>query len=464
MKRWFEVSREGLKELQMGKPKHFIARELIQNAWDEQTKVCSFGASWDKGKAIITVEDDNPTGFKDISDAFTLFKSTSKRSDPTKRGRFNIGEKQVLSICEEAVVATTKGTVIFDKQGRRMSKVKIERGSKITVWVKMTSEEFHEMMAIVRTYLIPKGIRFLVNGETMLYRQPYKTFQTTLLTEREINGSFAKTRRITDVCVHKSERSMLYELGLPVTEIDCQFSIDVQQKIPLSIDRDTVPNAYLKALYAEVLNVTYGDIEKDQSSATWVRLGMTDERVSKEAVRGIVVKRFGDKVAVANPFDPISVDDALSHGFNVVHGSELSKEEWENIRKAEAIKSSSELFGQSFTEAITIDPDENMEKVKWLALKIAKTVLGIDLTVRFVKSPKASVNAQFGDNVLTFNVSRLGKEFFSPAVSSKTIDLIIHELGHYAGNHTEASYHELLTKLAGELVTIALVNPAFYKI
>lgn len=32
-KSWFEASKEGLRELQEGKPKHFIARELIQNAY-----------------------------------------------------------------------------------------------------------------------------------------------------------------------------------------------------------------------------------------------------------------------------------------------------------------------------------------------------------------------------------------------------------------------------------------------
>ena len=52
-KSWFEVSKEGLKELQEGKPKHFIARELIQNAWDEQIKTCLFDAEWNNGKAKI---------------------------------------------------------------------------------------------------------------------------------------------------------------------------------------------------------------------------------------------------------------------------------------------------------------------------------------------------------------------------------------------------------------------------
>jgi len=107
-KSWFEVSRDGLRKLQEGKPKHFIARELIQNAWDEQTKVCFFNAGWNNGKAKIEVIDDNPSGFQDLADAFTLFKNTTKRNDPTKRGRFNIGEKQIISLCDETRISTTK--------------------------------------------------------------------------------------------------------------------------------------------------------------------------------------------------------------------------------------------------------------------------------------------------------------------------------------------------------------------
>lgn len=118
-KNWFEVSREGLRQLQAGKPKDFVVRELIQNAWDENITSCCLRISrCGKNLVEITVEDDSPEGFRDITHAFTLFAPTYKRKDPEKRGRFNIGEKQVLAICESAVISTTKGTVIFDSQGR----------------------------------------------------------------------------------------------------------------------------------------------------------------------------------------------------------------------------------------------------------------------------------------------------------------------------------------------------------
>lgn len=461
---WFDVSREGLKELQSGKPKHFIARELIQNAWDEQIKSCLFNAKWERGIAVIEVEDDNPTGFRELSDAFTLFKTTPKRSDPAKRGRFNIGEKQVISMCEKAEIVTTKGTVIFDKKGRRMARAKREVGSKITIWLRMAKGEFEEIVEVVKRYLVPQYISFLVNGEEIVYRKPYKIIETSLLTEVETNSIFSRVWRKTTVNIHKANgKSMLYELGLPITEIDCQFDLDVQQKVPLSIDRDTVPVSYLKTLFAETLNVTYQDVESENSSALWIRQGMGEKRIGEEAVKGIVEKRYGEKVVVANPFDPISIDDALASGYNVVHGSELSKEEWENIRKAEAIKSSTELFGHGFADSTGYEPTEEMKKVEILAKKIANRLLGIDLRVSFIKS-EATVAAEFGNNTLTFNITRLGVKFFTQTVSQETLNLIIHELGHCAGNHTEKSYHKLLTKMAGQLIMIALTEPNFFKV
>ena len=464
-KSWFEVSKDGLKELQEGKPKHFIARELIQNAWDEQTKVCSFNAQWNNGQATIEVTDDNPTGFRDLSDAFTLFKTTTKRSDPAKRGRFNIGEKQVFSLCEKATISTTKGSVIFDKQGRRMSSIKQATGSKITIVVKMTKADFNEMLVIVKQYLVPENISFFVNGEKITYRKPYKIITASLVTESEINGIFAKTQRKTDIHILKTDsKPMIYEMGLPVSEINCQFDLDVQQKVPLSIDRDTVPESYLKALFAEVLNATYQDVTSETSSEVWIRQAVGDKRISTEAVKGIVNKRYGDKVVVANPFDPNSIDDALSHGYNIVNGSEMSKEEWENIRNAGAMPSSTDLFGKGIAPSTPCSPTPQMEKVAILAKKIAHRLLGIDLHVHFIKSPQASESANFGCNTLTFNVSRLGNSFFSQPVSEETINLICHELGHHAGNHTESAYHELLTKMTGQLVMIALTEPVFFEV
>ena len=108
------VDTKGLRALQEGKPKTFIINELTQNAWDEDIKYCKLDISYKDGLVTLIVEDDSPEGFKDLRHAFTLFADTYKRKDATKRGRFNLGEKQVVVCSESTVIETTKGTVIFD--------------------------------------------------------------------------------------------------------------------------------------------------------------------------------------------------------------------------------------------------------------------------------------------------------------------------------------------------------------
>jgi len=464
-KNWFEISTKGLKVLQAGKPKHHIVRELVQNAWDEETTHCEVNLSYNKGLAQISVIDDNPEGFNDLADAYTLFKETQKRPNPIKRGRFNIGEKQAIAISERAKIITTKGTIVFDKSGRKKSGIKRSSGSEVILWVKMGQKEFNEMIEVLEKYISPKEIRFTINSKDYTSRTPERIIEASLETEIEENEIMKRVQRKTEIWVYKkqSEKAMLYEMGIPVCEIDCSFDINIQQRIPLSIDRETISQKYLSNIYAEVLNETYEDIEKENSSDIWVREAISNKRIKSEAVKEIIKKRFGDKSCVANPFDPISIDDAISYGFNVVYGSELSKEEWNNIKQSQALQSSTELFGKDFVGAEKIEPTKEMLKVKELAQKIAKRILKIDLSVVFIKS-KATCGADFGNNILTFNTSRLGKNFWEYPISKEVIGLIVHELGHSKGNHTEISYHKCLTDMAGELTMIALNEPNFFKL
>lgn len=463
-KNWFEVSVKGLRELQLGKPKHHIARELVQNAFDEHTENCELIAEFKNGRAEIIVKDDSPEGFKDLSHAFTLFAPTYKRFDVKKRGRFNMGEKQAIALSEKAEIKTTKGTIVFNEKGRIHKKDKTDFGSQISLSVKMTKEEFGKMLEEIKTYLVPKGIIFSLNGEIIPYQKPYKTFEAVLTTEVESEGIFKRVERKTAINVLRADgQARLYEMGLPITEIECEFNVDIQQKVPLSVDRENVSPSYLETLYAEVLNFTYQDISEENSSAVWIREATANKRISQEAMKEITQKRFGDKVVVANPFDKNSIDEAISNGYKVIYGSELSKGEWENVKKADVIKSSSDLFGSNFVNSKKVEADENMKKISKLSKKIAKKFLGIEISVGF-RSWEGSTTAQYGSRSLIFNVGTLGKDFFSPVLSKRILALIIHELGHEAGGHTESSYHEAITRMAGELIITALKEPEFFEI
>lgn len=336
-KSWFEVSRKGLRELQAGKPKDFILKELIQNAWDEDgITYCRIRAYKNPGIATISIEDDAPEGFKDLSHAFTLFSPTYKRSDPKKRGRFNIGEKQVLAICRAASISTTKGTIVFDSKGRHHRRLKRNEGSVISIIVPMNQKDFDEAIAKIRNYLPPKGIEMTMNGEPIEYREP--------------------------------------------------------------------------------------------------------------------------KLIISEPLD------------TDVHGPELSKEEWRQIKAAEIIPSSAILFPTTIDENTEHCPrsawTERMESFAELTKKIAARCLGIQIIVNYAawkgctavyhrSRPPYRPNGEVIYNTNNLNIEKLGlyPEFLS---------LIIHELAHEKGSHTEMAYHEAMSEMAAKLILVALDEPEFF--
>ena len=108
----FEVSKEGLKQLLERKDKSFIVTELVQNSWDEdgsRVDVVLVALDDDVDTYRLVVEDDDPEGFTNITHAYTLFAESEKKSDASKRGRFNLGEKLVIAACERAEISTTTG-------------------------------------------------------------------------------------------------------------------------------------------------------------------------------------------------------------------------------------------------------------------------------------------------------------------------------------------------------------------
>jgi len=465
-RKWFEVDVEGLRELQEGKPKHFVARELIQNAFDEDVTFCAVQADWSNGTLTLTVKDNSPEGFRSLADAFTLFGNTYKRADATKRGRFNLGEKQALALCDTAVISTTKGTVVFTKDGRSTKTDKTEKGSIVTLCLKVKKEDYDELLTVIKTYLPPDSVLYTVNGETVSYRKPDKITQAVLPTELEQDGAVRPTKRTTAIHIFNAVgQAHIFELGIPICEIDCAYDIDIQQKVPLSPDRENVTQAYLSQVYAHVLNEVKDELTEESVGTTWTRQAVENPNADKETVKKWITKLYGEKVVVANVKDRRSIDDAIAHGYRVVYAKELSKGIWDNVKQVEGLMpSSSALFGYTLVSAEPFEPNADMLAVARLAKKIAERLMGIQINVGFVNCKEATNCAQYGSRTLTFNVGRLGVSWFKPRLDEHIIDLIVHELGHEHGMHTEIGYQDAITALAGRLTVLALKEPKFFEV
>ena len=268
---WFEINKGGLRQLMDGRDKSFILRELAQNAFDEPgVTFCKLTLDAVAGRSLVavTAEDDATGGFYDISHAYTLFGRTRKRSDASKRGRFNLGEKQVLSLAKSAFIKTTTGTIHFDESGeRRKTRDKTEVGSIFYALIPMTRAELDECHKTVRMFLPPKGIKLFVNTIEIPWRDPLRTVEATLTTEFENEeGQWRRTRRKTAIEIHlpkDGEKPMIYEMGLPVVELDGgdKYHYNVMQRVPLNTDRDNVSPAFRRAVRAEVMTVVAAHIQ-----------------------------------------------------------------------------------------------------------------------------------------------------------------------------------------------------------
>ena len=482
-KGWFAVDRDGLRQLMDGRDKSFILRELVQNAWDEPGVTrCDVRLSPVEGRALIEmdVEDDAPEGFHDITHAWTLFGHTRKRTDIGKRGRFNLGEKQVLALCESAFIETTKGTVIFDAGGERTrSRRRREVGSIFHGVLRMTRAELAECERTARMFIPPDGIETTVNGSTIGCRVAKTSVRATLMTEHEdTEGQWRKTRRLTVVEVHEpceGERPMLYEMGLPVVELDAgdRYHYNVMQRVPLTADRDNVSPAFLRDVRAEVMNIVAEDLSPTDAAEVWAREATESKRINEDAFKKVVEKRHGKKVVSFSPGDPEANAQAASRGYVVLSGGSLSGREWENARRFDALESSAKAFPSPRPEfssdgVDTTVPEEEwtdgMRRVAGFIEDIGRELVG-GCVVRIVRDKWNRFRGWYGSKTLTINLHVAGKKFFDefPRNREDVVAFAIHEFGHeYDANHLSSGYHEALCDLGARCVALALKKPEVF--
>ena len=343
-KNWFDVDKEGLAKVLARRGKGFVVNELIQNSWDTRAGTVNVDLDPVEGKplASLVVKDDDPDGFSDLRHAYTLYAESAKKSDPNKRGRYNLGEKLVLALCEKATIVTTKGGVAFDQDGRKAMRSKTDSGSVFTAMIRLTRPEIEEVRKAVKMLIPPPGIKTRFNGELLAERTPLTSFDMALMTEiADSEGMIRKTVRTTKVEVYEvrdGEKAHIYEMGIPIVETGDKYHYNIGQKVPLNADRDNVTPAYLQEVRVEVLNRMKDKITKEDATSSWVRDAAADENVSKEAVEKVVTLRFGEKRVISDPSDPEGTKRAMAEGYTVIPPGALSGAEWKNVKQYEAAR------------------------------------------------------------------------------------------------------------------------------
>jgi hypothetical protein len=473
------VDKKGLAKKLAHKPKSFIVYELLQNAWDEDgvTEVL-VGMEMLPGRPAcrIFVEDDSPEGFQDLASVYTMFRASKKAPDPTKRGRFELGEKLVAAVALRMEVITTKGGIVIEGDKRTHHRNKLQKGSAILVDVRMTREEFTEVERQVRCLIPPEGISTKFNGEPLQAREPRSTFTTTLQTIRtDDEGNLKPTSRKTEVRVYEplpGETPSIYEMGIPVVETGDRWHYDVQQRVPVNWERSNVPPAYLRTLRVEVLNALHREVPKDSADETWITEGLSDPRCNPDAAEDVKVKRFGEKAVIFSPDDLEANNRAVCKGYTVIPGGALPKGAWTNIRPSTPTAKQEFPTPKPYSEdgdpEVVIPEDEwtnDMMRLAVFSVELFEKLYQTRLDVKIVREPTVRWLANCGPSKrLALNYGKLGKRWFArPVRDVEVLDLLIHEFAHYrVANHLSDAYHKELTLLGAKVANLCLDEPVFF--
>ena len=444
----FEVSTDGLRELQAGRAPWSILKELVQNVWDEapDATVCEVEVKeTDDGRRTwVRVSDDGP-GFADPRHSYTLMAPTTKRADPRKRGRFNLGDKEVISLADEAIVETKGITIVFPKSGGREVKENgKDKGTIVTLIMPWHPKEIPALEKMLKRFQPPSECRLTVNGQEVARREPLAIRTVKLNTVLQAGpGQAMKEKELsTELWVLKptapagKDGGWLYEMGIPVQPTGQRYDVDVMQKIPMLQNREIVSKAYLQDIAAETLNAVYQTLTESQAKERWVSDALGDKRVdSQEVISTVASKKFGPR-AVWRSTDMESNRKAMEEGYNPVDPQQIPAAERGKLLSKGGLKTAEEMFGHTPLKDVEIAPDTEMTEFSRWVQDIAGYV-GLEATVRFVEDPDAKVIAECTANTsrprVTFNVSLLGKGWFGKRTSEQ-LRLVIHELGHARAN------------------------------
>lgn len=469
---WFVVSREGLRKTLERKGKAFAIYELLQNAFDEEsTKVAVTLTEPKNGKSTLTCVDDAPLGYTDLSCAHTMFAESKKKVNEKKRGRFNVGEKYVLALCDKATITSTTGRVIFNEDGTRThDSVKTKVGTEFRGELSLTQEEFDAMAAAVKLVIPP--IRTLFNGIEVPARQVLHEFEATLATEiADENGICRSRQRKTAVRLYPllaGEKPMLYEMGMPVVEIDGKWHVDVQQKVPLNIERDNVTPSYLRAIRVAIVNEMKDFLSEEDAAAAWVADALGSPQITPTAVKTVIEKRFGENAVLYDGSDIGSNRECVAQDITVIQRGTFTPEQRANVSKV-IQKAGDVCPTDKSIEYEVIPPDQltgPQARFKKFILEVAPLMLDHKLEeVEFIDDDSLDIYGctewlKTERYVFTVNVA-----FHDVDDWQRNYDLVIHELAHHAvqrNDHLFEGFWRATSDMGARLARVALTHPSLF--
>jgi hypothetical protein len=471
-----EVDKAGLAKVLARRGPQFAVFELLQNSFDERgvTRVDVVIERLDRRWARLRVTDDAPNGFANLAHAYTLFAESYKKGDAELRGRYNMGDKLVVAICRRASITTTTGSVIWEGEERTSSKRrKTEKGSTFEGELPAPDDGVEAMLAAVGTVLCPEHITLTLNGDAVGRRLPLRVVEANLPTE--IGEELRRTRRGTKLTVYlpkPGEPARIYEMGIPVVEIDCAWSVDVGQKVPLNMDRDNVTPAYLRELRTKVLNEMHAELPPERAAESWVSDSLGSKDIDSTAVKAVIVARHGDLAVIADPSDREAEGISVTRGFQVIHGGIYSAEQWSNIKSSGALLPAGQVNPSPKPFSPDGSPLKTLDRSEWneghvafvdYVQSVSSALIGRKVSVTLAIDPGWGFAGAYGRRRVTLNIVGKDERWLTQPISAEALAeidcLLIHEFAHdKVSNHLSEKFHEECCKLGAKLAKAVRVG------
>jgi hypothetical protein len=451
MSGWFDIDHDGLRK-NSSLPK--VVLEMAQNALDTNATVITInlGPTGTRGSGRLTVVDNDPVGYERLSDCYTLYAPSTKAGDDSKRGIFNLGEKEFVAFCTDGTVTSTTGRVTFlADHTRKVSKsprTRTQSGSIHDFTLKMTRDDQAAMIARLREIILDGTQDVIVNGEHLPVRPVL--METTAVLPLWVRSdddvySLVERKRVVRITLHEPAAGgpTLHVHGLPVQPIDCTYSVNVHGRLKVDTARDQIRPAVLAQVLAEVANTLAEHDKLTEADIDWAgdTLG---KHSTVEATRAIMETRFGPDFMVAGP-DKVANAEAAAVGRTPVYGGSLKSDQWAAIKRAQADDPG---FAPTTTSAFGVTVDGSLsnpispadwtpratEVVHWCQRIFPVLFPGCRLEVTIAGGDRApnciaamGHNGHVGD--LTFNQGQTGWDWFDD--TEEVLDTIIHEFAHF---------------------------------
>jgi hypothetical protein len=480
MSSWLEVDVDGLRKTLSRKGKVWALHELIQNSWDaEATQVNVTLTKPKDGASTLTCLDDAPGGFADLTHAHTLFAESDKKDKVMKRGRFSAGDKYVLALMRSATVTSTTGQIVFQQNGQRKTNDKhTEVGSEFKGVLSLTEDDYNDIVSRIFSIIPPVDAATFVNGKQIPVRKPVHTFKVVLPTEVADDSGILRSRKreatVNLYAVQDGEKPSLYEMGIPVVSLDesLKWHVDVQQKVPLNIERDNVTPTYLKTLYTALVTEKVDEITEEVASSAWVTTALENEKTEKRIVKKVFDTRFGKNAVLHDQGDIGSNKEAVANGKTVVPRGSMTPAMRKNVLAA-GVKKAGEEYSTKFLGSDKVIPEDQMTKGQRQFRQFIQDAAPLVLPerplkgIRFVNDDDAKMEGctQWLDPkgfVFTVNVA-----YHDVNDWAENYSLFIHELAHFfvqRNDHLFSGFWRSVDNMGGRLAAVALTHPELFPV